>query len=460
MINNLHRGNLKSMRNMQQSPVLFTLSIVLCIQCAWPKKHTVSPSVLGESIENYMKPYLVNRDFAGVIKMVKNDSVIFEKAYGMADLEHSTANSVTTKFRISSISKTFTAAMFILLQEKGKLSLKDPVAKYIPDYPNGNIIHIEHLLDHISGIPDYNYFNDYDQMMNTKHSLPDMVDWFKDKPLEFTPGTADNYTNSGYCLAAYVLEKITGKDYRTNLQELILSRLELNNTGLDEKNINLENKAKGYSTKGINDLMLAKNYFIENKLGSGSMYSTVDDIYIWTRAVLTSQLFDIKKQTPLGWAVRNYFKRDLVEQDGQSPGFISYTSYYPKENLYIIYLANVDAMAFRKMRTDLAAIYFSEPFTAPVIRDVSAKFETTLMNTIPGEYAFAPNWHFTITNKDSNLIFKWVNRSTTEQLVPFAPDKVSIRSSGAVMTLKEAGTNQQYIHWYEHGYEAVCKMVK
>lgn len=445
---------------MKQITITSIFCLLFFVQCSSQKKKQLPPSAIGESVENYMKPYLANKDFAGVIKMVKNDSVIFEKAYGLADMEQGIANTTTTKFRISSITKTFTATMFILLQQQGKLSLKDPVAKYIPDYPKGNKIQIEHLLDHISGIPDYNYFTDYDAMMGTKHSLPEMVNWFKDKPLEFEPGKSDNYTNSGYCLAAYVLEKATGKDYFTNLNELVLSKLSLKSTGLDEKDLKIDNKAKGYATKGINDLMSAKEYYIENKLGSGSMYSTADDIYRWTKAVLTSQLFDVKKQTPFGWATRTYFKRDLVEQDGQSPGFISYTSYYPKENLYIIYLANVDAMAFRKMRTDLAAIYFNEEFTAPVARDVNAKFEPSLTNNIEGEYEFAPKWHFTITKKEDKLIFKWTSRSSTEELVPFAADKVSIRSSGAVITLKEPGTGKQYIQWYEHGYEAKCKKVK
>ena len=153
---------------------------------------------LAARVDAYVLPYVQSNNFSGAILIAQGEKVLLRKGYGQANVELAVPNSPETRFHVASISKSFTAAAVVLLEQRGKLSTSDPLSKHIPGYPNGERITIHHLLVHASGIPNVNNFPDYDRWSLFPHSLDEIIGWFKDKPLEFKPGERYSYSNSNY----------------------------------------------------------------------------------------------------------------------------------------------------------------------------------------------------------------------------------------------------------------------
>ena len=138
---------------------------------------------LAAKIDAYLKPFVEANNFTGVVYISRGGSVLFQKGYGMANYELDVPNGPETRFHIASISKAFTAAAILLLEERGKLTTSDLVSKYLPGYPNGDRIRLEHLLTHSSGIPNVNNFPEYGRESFFPHSAAAVVAMFRDKPL-------------------------------------------------------------------------------------------------------------------------------------------------------------------------------------------------------------------------------------------------------------------------------------
>lgn len=168
---------------------------------------------LENKIDNYIHPYLDMNAWSGVVSVYRSGKPVFEKAYGMADREWGIRNTADTKFRIASISKLFTEVAILKLVEQNRLSLEDKVSDFIPDYPRGEEITINHLLTHRSGIPHLNSFPNYDELSLLSFTTTEIIALFKNKPIEFNPGEKYRYSNSGYTLLAYIIELVSGKTY-------------------------------------------------------------------------------------------------------------------------------------------------------------------------------------------------------------------------------------------------------
>ena len=199
-----------------------------------PQTRTDTDSKLEAQVDAYVKPYLDLEGFSGSILIAKGGRVLLSKGYGMANYELSVPNTPQTRFHLASVSKTFTAAAIMILQERGQLSVKDPLSKFIPDYPNGERITLHHLLTNTSGIANVNNFPEYNTQSKFPHTPADLVEMFKQKPLDFEPGTRP-YTesNSNYNLLAYIIEKLSGKSYGEFLKENIFNPVGLRSTGHD-----------------------------------------------------------------------------------------------------------------------------------------------------------------------------------------------------------------------------------
>ena len=163
--------------------------------------------------------------------VARRGQIIYKKAFGMADLELNVPMQPDMIFRIGSITKQFTAVAILQLMEQGKLSLQDEITKYLPDYPmNGHKITIEHLLTHTSGIQSYTGMKDFKELMTKDVKPEELINRFKNQPMEFAPGTKFHYNNSGYFLLGYIIEKITGKTYPQYLEETFFKPLGMTNT--------------------------------------------------------------------------------------------------------------------------------------------------------------------------------------------------------------------------------------
>src|SRR5262249_24508562 len=175
---------------------------------------SLAQSVDSARMDQIAQSYVSNTQFMGSVLVARGGEVLFSKGYGSANLEWQIPNTPSTKFRLGSITKQFTAASILLLEERGKLKVDDLVKKYMPDAPTAwDKMTIFHVLTHTAGIPNFTSFPDYQASEPFATTPEKLVARFRDKPLEFEPGSRMNYSNSGYILLGYLIERISGQSY-------------------------------------------------------------------------------------------------------------------------------------------------------------------------------------------------------------------------------------------------------
>src|SRR6186997_2017452 len=230
---------------------------------------------LDALINAYAKMYKFN----GAALVAKNGVILLNKGYGYRDAENKVANNEQTIFQLGSVTKQFTSAVILKLQEEKKLSVSDKLSKYFPGYPKGDSITIEHLLTHTSGI--YNYTNDGD-FMTTEVTKPasreKMMALFTNKPLDFSPGTSWNYSNSGYSLLGYIIEAVTKKPYYQAVRKYIFTPLHMTHSGFDFTHLKKKEKATGYFSLQGKNATPAPIVDSTVAFSAGAIYSTVGDL--------------------------------------------------------------------------------------------------------------------------------------------------------------------------------------
>ncbi len=379
---------------------LFSLSIFIGPNYGQTRSEisTRNSNGLENEVNAYIKPYLDIGGFNGTILIAKKGKVLLGKGYGMANYELSVPNQSRTKFHLGSVSKTFTAAAIMILQEQGKLSVRDPLTKFIPDYPNGDKITLHHLLTNTSGIPNVNNFPEYDTQSKFPHTPADIVEMFKQKPLDFEPGTRD-YTesNSNYNLLAYIIEKLSGQSYGEFLKQNIFDPLGLNDTGHDGNALAvLSNKASGYAPAGLTDFENVPFLDWSIKTGNGSIYSTVEDLYRWDRSLYTDKILKKSSRDQMfnngyGWFAGKRLNRNVVRMNGRSPGFNSEMQRYVDDDVCIIVLSNNYIPTASIIVSDLARIVFGEKYETPkLVRP--PRVDPKILESYVGRYQFGPDF--------------------------------------------------------------------
>ncbi|MCT2536028.1 beta-lactamase family protein [Aquibacillus koreensis] len=300
---------------------------------------------MKEKIEALLKANYDLNYFIGNVLVAKGDQVIVNQNYGMVDYENNIPHTPTSKFLVGSISKQFVATAIMKLQEEGQLHVTDKISDYIAHYPHASQITIHQLLSHSAGIPNYTETLEYIQNKDKVHSPEDIIDLFREKELLFEPGSSCSYSNSGYVLLARIIEKVTGLPYATYLEQTIFQPLHMDNTGVLMDGTNIDSPMVGYSGT-MNGYKAGPSWNLSLLYGAGGIYSTVEDLYKWDRALYTDKVLSLKSRSELlkqhignfgyGWFVNE----DGVNHDGRLTGFNSLISRYMKEDLVIIILSN------------------------------------------------------------------------------------------------------------------------
>src|SRR6185295_7497802 len=278
------------MRNRFLGPRILALGIA--IVCLLTAQATVLAQDKTAKIDELMKAYNSYQQFNGAVLVAENGKVIFKKGYGMANMEWKIPVEPDTKFRLGSITKQFTSMLSQQLVQEGKIKLDGKLTDYLPDYrkDTGDRITIHQLLNHTSGIPSYtglpNFFQD---ISRNPYSVSDFVKKYASGDLEFEPGTKFNYNNSGYFLLGAIVEKVTGKPYEQALKERIFDPVGMKNTGYDHYDTILAKRAAGYE-KRPGGFINAPYLDMSLPYAAGSLYSTVEDLYLWDQALYTDKL--------------------------------------------------------------------------------------------------------------------------------------------------------------------------
>jgi CubicO group peptidase (beta-lactamase class C family) len=306
-------------------------------------------------MDQIVQSYVADRKFMGTALVARGSQVLFSKGYGSSNLEWDIPNSPDTKFRLGSVTKQFTAASILLLEERGKLSVNDPVKKYLPDAPAAwDKITIFHVLTHTSGIPSFTGFPDYARLEPFATTPAELVARFRDKPLDFEPGEKWNYSNSGYVLLSYLIEKITGDSYEKFVRENIFTPLGMKDSGYDSNSAVIPHRASGY-VAGKNGYENAGFVHMSVPQGAGALYSTTGDLLKWEQGLfggkvlkapsLEKMITPFKNNYAFGLGVETAGGHKVIEHGGGIEGFVTELDYYPDDKLTVVVLENVNGAA-------------------------------------------------------------------------------------------------------------------
>jgi CubicO group peptidase (beta-lactamase class C family) len=300
---------------------------------------------------------LVDSEGPGIaIRATRGDQVVFEHCYGLANLSDSVPVTTETKFRIGSVTKNFTAAAILKLQEQGKLNVADPVSSVLPDFPGGDRVAIAQLLNHTSGIFSYTNAPEFFDTVRLEIEAKDLIASFQDKPFDFDPGTKFAYNNSGYFLLGHMVAELSGVSYEAFLSEHFFQPLGMQQTGVHNSKQILRHEAEGYSFTGAG-YEKALDWDMSHAGGAGALYSTVGDLDLWVRglfgaeaiepssleAMLTSTILkedEVDTHYGFGWFIDTHRGLRRYSHGGGLQGFSSHLAYYPDQDLCIAVLHN------------------------------------------------------------------------------------------------------------------------
>jgi CubicO group peptidase (beta-lactamase class C family) len=374
------------------------------------------------------------------VLVAKNGNVIYKKAFGMADLELNVAMQPDMIFRIGSITKQFTAVAILQLAEKGKLSIDDEITKYIDNYPTqGHKITIEHLLTHTSGIKSYTAMRIWDPAVRKRDMTPEaLIDFFKNEPMDFEPGTRFLYNNSGYILLGSIIEKVSGLSYANYIAENIFKPAGMENSSYDNTSKIIPNRAKGYQP-GAGGVVNADYLSMTQPYAAGSLISTVADLYKWNRALHSYKLVGKQyldkafasyrladgKETDYGygWTLGNIRGTPAIEHGGGINGFLTHAIYLPDSDIFVAVFSNCNCNPPEAVTARLAATALGNPYPEKEIPADQAK-----MNDYTGVYLNSEGLERQITIDGKNL-YSQVKGSGRFRIIPYAPDKFMVENS-------------------------------
>ncbi len=365
--------------------------------------------------------------------VAKNGQIIYQKAFGMANLELNVPMQPDMVFRIGSITKQFTAVAILQLMEQGKLSLQDDITKFIPDYPTqAYTITIEHLLTHTSGIKSYTSITDYIKNVRTDMKPEELIAQFKNQPMEFAPGTKWNYNNSGFFLLGYIIEKITGKTYAEYIQENFFTPLGMTSScyGSDTKII--KNRAYGYQP-GDDGVRNSDYCSMTQPYSAGSIMSTVGDLFKWHQAVHSYKL--VKKETidkafteyklangdgtgyGYGWFLSQLQGSPTIEHGGGIFGYLTSSIYLPEEDVFVALFSNNVGKAPELTALKMAALTIGKP-----LKTAEIKLDETTLDQYIGIYTNDKKREVTITREGAQLS-AMLSGSGSRKMFPIEKDK-------------------------------------
>jgi len=292
-------------------------------------------------------------NFMGNILIVRNGQALADRSFGSANLEWHIPNTASTRFRIGSLTKQFTAASILLLAQRGKLRLDDPVAKYLDNPPAAwNGITLLHLLTHTSGIASITDLT-AEQAALTRGGTPAQIaERFRGRPLLFPPGTQARYSNSGYILLGMVVERVSGEPYAAFLQKNIFDPLDMRDTGVDNGVDVVQNLASGYRFQA-GTLVHAEFVDMRIPFAAGDMYSSVSDLARWEEALYGGKLLSpdsLRRMMTrgmgdfgLGVMVHKAQGEPLISHTGGIQGFVADLRYYPDKHIAVVVLSNTES---------------------------------------------------------------------------------------------------------------------
>ena len=356
---------------------------------------------LARQIDAYLEPYVALDLFQGTVLVARGDRVLFEKGYGLANVELGVRNTPAQVFRIASLTKVFTQVLLGRLVEQDRLALDAPLSRYLPGFPRGDSITIDMLRLHRAGIPNLNSIP-FDEEASAPNTLDSLVRVIAKTPLDFPPGSRRRYSNGGYAVLAAVIEKVTGQSYADALGERVLRPLDLAHTFEEADGMLVPDRAYGYTASPSlrHGLVLAPFQQMATKSGGGSLVSTAGDLNRLLRAMYTDR--PIKAGT---W--RTLFPPDSVfTYQGRCPG-------------YNVFMG-------RDFTHDVDVVVLCNDYAAGMVGDVGSD----LIAMASGRDVAKPRWRADV-KLDASRVEPFLGTYQPEPgALPYGDDAVTLRRRG------------------------------
>jgi CubicO group peptidase (beta-lactamase class C family) len=369
---------------------------------------------------------LAARDFQGVVAVQRHDEDPLILPYGRASVELEVPHEEDGVFAIGSVSKQFTAAAVLLLEEDGRLETSDAVARHLPGFPHGERITIEQLLTHTAGIADIFSLSSFGRCGGRYGRLDEVVADLGSAPLTHEPGSRYVYSSGGYTLLAAIIERVSGQGYGDLLRERLFLPLGLASTSHGTAGPAQARRVPGYDPWGARDLAPAEPPSDSFTTGSGSLWSSASDLLTWTRALHTGRVLSPGSYEKMtrdhgysyghGVSVFRRFGRRVVGHDGRISGYSSDVAHYLDDRLTVVVLGNVQSVVRDEIRVGVAAAALGEPYEPPQPRAVSEAAPTKL-GTLVGRYSFGPSLVVTVVEDRGRLLAR-ANEGAYSELVP------------------------------------------
>ncbi|UYQ94081.1 beta-lactamase family protein [Chitinophaga horti] len=346
---------------------------------------------LSAKLDTVLNYYARKGQFNGSALVAYKGTVVLTKGYGFRDSAKLVKNDENSIFQLGSITKQFTSTIILRLQEEKKLNVNERLSKYFPSYPKGDSITIAQLMSHTSGI--FNYTNDrvFMQSQIEKHfSRDSMLALFQHKPLEFSPGSKYQYSNSNYMLLGYIIEDVTKMPYYQAARRYLFTPLKMTHTGFDFTRLKSREKATGYFT------LARRAPIVDSSISyaAGAAYSTTGDLYKWHQGMSANRIISAASATQaympvlnnygFGWVIDSVAGKRKIGHGGGIHGFNTTISRIPEDEACIILLSNVSNSLLNTITDGLwKTIYLDAP---PPADNPSVKVDLALLEQYKGNY--------------------------------------------------------------------------
>lgn len=403
----------------------------------------------------FNQAYPINSPGAAVL-LAKDNKIIYRKAFGTANVELKVQMKPESVFQLASITKQFTSVAILILLEEGKLSLKDHLSKYITDFPRGNEITLHHLLNHTSGITSYTNLPEFSTKIRLDLTPEEVIGTFKNLPLEFNPNERYAYSNSGYFLLGYIIEKISGMSYADFIQKNIFDKLGMQHSYYADTYKIIPNRVNGYQ-------FYEGNYenapYVSTTIpyAAGSLMSTVDDMFLWNSAIHNNKLISESSKHiaftnhtlnngnhdnyGYGWAINEIAGIKTIEHPGGINGFTTSGIYIPEKNIYSIVLTNLDdGKGPEAYNIKIVAALLGKPIT----EKVAVKIPEKELSKWVGAYQFEDVVRF--ISYDKGILYSMREGGRPIELEPLSGNEFRFKNSFTTYTFSSKNGKRQVLY--------------
>jgi CubicO group peptidase (beta-lactamase class C family) len=457
-------------------------------------------SAVSQNITPALDKYMQSRadlgQFSGSILVARNGKILLEKGYGYASFELGVPNTVDTRFRAASITKQFTAMAILQLRDAGRLRLDDSLCRFIDDCPDAwKPVTLLQIIHHESGIPDYEealglgterYAAFFDSAASTQRIIKDA----RTKPLDFPPGSKFNYSNTGYILLAAVIEKVSGESYASYIEAHLLEPAGMTHSFISNSTSFVRGAAYGYTGREDTPLdslvagmpflkgsaKLVANTDMSGSHGDGALITTVGDLMKWNQALAGTKIIS-QKSIPeffkpsfpaedtvkeegyaFGWIISTQFDQPYDYHTGLLPGFASRIERYPESGLFIIAMANYDAVRLSRITRDLAAAAMGKPYDVPRSHRI-VQIDSASMKKLVGQYRLAAGSVANVSIGPKYVLLEVPGRFTAGLLPESATTFYAPFFEGTVKFTEDANGNVTALTMHYNGTDRVATRV-